>query len=462
MRSALFGLLFLPLLLGACQGYRADPPDLAAHDRSWAGRRADADGVGAYAASLERLNAEARAPFDPSDGIGLEEAEAIALLFNPELRMARLNARVPLLGAQQSGIAPDPQLSLDLLRIVESVSSPWILGTGLSFTIPLSGRLRTERLQAFAEADAARALAHAAERTVVMRLRHAWNRWTATAERVGLIEEHLKAIGGVLKIASAQRDANQIGAPQLRVLKLEEVRRVGERDLLRIQHERQRVALNRLLGLTPDAALELVPTFSPEGDVLEASAERAQLRAVNPDLALANARYLAAEKAYSHEVRKQYSDLQLGPAYANEDGDSQLGATSGVTLPLWNRNRRAIAESRAARDAAKGAYEARFEMLVGDLADARIDQRAATVRGAWLREQVAPMADTQLAELRTLGELGDMDVLILKDALTSVLETKLQILDVRLQRAQASARVHALIDPLLTPTVRPCPEGETR
>ncbi len=44
------------------------------------------------------------------------------------------------------------------------------------------------------------------------------------------------------------------------------------------------------------------------------------------------------------------------------------------------------------------------------------------------------------------------DVLILKDALSTVLKTKLQLLDARVERSLASNRRRALVEPLRTPT----------
>ena len=43
-----------------------------------------------------------------------------------------------------------------------------------------------------------------------------------------------------------------------------------------------------------------------------------------------------------------------------------------------------------------------------------------------------------------------------QDALAGVLETKFQILDVRLRQAQASTTIQSLIEPLRTPTARCC------
>ncbi len=405
----------------------------------------------AYAASLSRLNEGERAEFDVADGIDVTEAEAIALLFNPDLRVARMKARVPLAGARNAGLPDDPRFELDLLRILQSVSSPWVLGTGLQLTVPLSGRLAAERAQAFADASAAERAAHLAEWEHVVALRAAWTRWSATSERVRLVEQHLESVKQILASATALQEAGQIGVAQKRVLELEQVTRTGELNGLRNRYRSELLDLKARMGLTPYADVNLTPSFAPDPTFIERVAEEARLRNGNLELALARAEYYAADKALKHEARRAFPDLEIGPAFQSDEGIERLGAGIGIPVPIWNRNKRAIAEACATRAAAKAAYVAKYEELVGRLAISRAECEATAERNLWLREEVAPMADQQLTDLRRLGELGDMDILILKDALTTVLETKFQILDARLERALASNRRRALVEPLRTP-----------
>ena len=454
MRRIILALLLFCLV--GCQAYRPTPPDLPAHQAAWQKRLPDAEGVRAYDASLARLGVDSAGAFDVGDGISLGEAETIALLCNPRLRVARLEARVPLLGAQQAGLWDDPEFGLDVLRILQNVGSPWVIGTGLMFTVPISGRIRAEQVRAFAEADAALCAAHAAEWAVVFDLRGTWSQWTAAGERVELGEEYLNGLAEVLVLAQAQREANQIGAPQLRVLQLEQARRKGDLIAVRGEQRRLRLKIKRLMGLVPEAELALLPDFSSVAPTLEGHAERVHMRAHNIELATSQARYRTAEKAFRLEIRKQYPDLKLGPLYEFDQGQDRLGGGLATTLPLWNKNRRAIAEARATRDAAKGSYEARYETIVADLAQAHVQLDVAAQRGAWLREHMAPMADRQLEDLNRLGTMGDLDVLIVKDALTNALETKLQILETRLQQALSSNEIRSHLGPPQAPSCGSC------
>jgi outer membrane protein TolC len=449
--------LAAPLVLAcACQAarYRPQPLQPAAHLQRVASRDLGSQGVAAYAASLARLNPGAPGVFDAADGLDAAEAEIVALLFNPELRMARLEARVPLLAARHAGLPEDPELDLDLLRIVEGISSPWVLGGALRFTVPLSGRLAAERRAACADADAAVRTARAAEGRVLAGLRATWNEWTSAGERLALVGAYLEEFDSLLSIARTQREAGQIGGPELGALELERLQREDQMQVLRAAQERLEATIRRTLGLVPDAPVTLLPGFTAAAPDLDPEVERTRLRENNLELAEARARHDLAEAELALEMQKQLPDLRLGPSAESDAGSPRIGVGSGLTLPLVNANRQAVAEARARRDAARGAYEARLEMLLADLHEARAEAARLRARRAWLQARMAPRTEQQLAELRQLSELGDMDVLLLQGGLGALLDTKAQLLELRRDEALADARIHALISPLDTPLWR--------
>jgi len=458
MRPCLLISVAVGVLCAGCRSPQFDSsptPQLALDVASWRARSPDGVGVREYAAHLTRLNPGKRAPFDASDGISLAEAEAVALLFNPSLRVARLKARVPKVGAQHAGIREDPRVELDLLRILEGVSSPWILASGVKFTIPLTGHLARERELALADADVAMRAALVAEWDLVVRLREEWSKWSAMHERAALIEAHLASVNEVHGIAKAQGAARQISVPQVRVLELESVARTGDLQALRGEMQAQLLALRALMGLTPYAEVLLVPDLGVDPIQTDRVQDELALQQESLELALAKAEFVQADRNLRLEVSKRYPDMELGPLLESEEGIARLGAGVGFTLPLWNRNRRAIVEACATREVARAAYQARHQELVARLARSRAELTALSLRRAWLTDKVAPLADRQLADVRRLGELGDMDVLILKDALTSVLDAKIKLLDLRLERVLASNRRRALVEPILTPSTSP-------
>src|SRR5688572_17711544 len=151
-------------LVAGCQSYKAVPLDLVAYQNNWAARDPASPAVVDYARQLALASGRSDATFNPSDGLSLQEAEVVALFFNPRLRVARLKAQATKVGAAEAGRGEDPVLRVDAERIVQSVQHPWVIGGLLDLTIPLSGRLPLERQQATAEAAVARARAVVEER----------------------------------------------------------------------------------------------------------------------------------------------------------------------------------------------------------------------------------------------------------------------------------------------------------
>src|SRR5688500_9857716 len=91
------------ITLAGCQTYQRRPLDFARHRAGWEARDVASAPVSEYAQRLSALGHPQGGKFDTSDGLTLPEAEVVALFFNPQLRIARLRARVPLLGAREAG-----------------------------------------------------------------------------------------------------------------------------------------------------------------------------------------------------------------------------------------------------------------------------------------------------------------------------------------------------------------------
>jgi outer membrane protein, heavy metal efflux system len=443
-------LLLLPLALGlaGCQPYRPSPLDLAGHEARWAARDPASADVATYARRLATLGRSQTDAFNAADGLSVREAEAVALFFNARLRAARLKARAPLLGAREAGRWEDPELGVDAERILESVEHPWVLGGMLNFTIPLSGRLEVEKSKAFAEAEAELLRAYAEEAAVLAELRTAWAEWSATRQRVELATQYLKDLDEVLNSAEALLRAREIAATDVRTFRVERVTRQAELKSREIEQRQGEAAVKGLMGLVPEAGVMLLPSLEtrPAASATSASptSGRIWLRENHPRMLLARAEHMAAEKALELEIRRQYPDLTLGGGLGTEDGDPRVLFGARLPLAVFNRNRRAIAEARASRDAAKAAAEARYEELAGQLFRAELSAEAARHQRDLLQREVVPLVDEQVAELRRLGRLGDFNTLVLLEALRTSYEAKVQLLEAVLKEATAVNELDAL------------------
>jgi hypothetical protein len=85
--------------------------------------------------------------FDSTDGISPSEGEVIALFYNPQLRIARLEARVALANFETAGLWEDPVFGFDGAEI-SSPSAPFEFGLMGNITIPISGRLKVKKAMA--------------------------------------------------------------------------------------------------------------------------------------------------------------------------------------------------------------------------------------------------------------------------------------------------------------------------
>jgi outer membrane protein TolC len=171
----------------------------------------------------------------------------------------------------------------------------------------------------------------------------------------------------------------------------------------------EEIVLLDLLGLRPGTSVTLAfPLPEPPAASPPAGDVRALLR--HPHVQSALARLNGTEAALEAEIRRQYPELKLGPAYANEEGLDRLGLVAGVTLPLWNRNRKGIAEAKGARDEARRTAVDRWRSLVCAAAKAHVTLETL------LRHPPEPASARNDADaLADAGELPPLDYLNVRE-----------------------------------------------
>jgi cobalt-zinc-cadmium efflux system outer membrane protein len=478
-------------LLAGCAAYERRPLELGQYADAWRARDIDVETVHAFAEALV-ADVDDQAPYDPVDGLSLPEAEAVALVFNPQLRLARARAEVPLASAREAGWWPDAEFEAEVMRFVnrgspsrfefdgpsfhgvnsgiigangpspggleftppgyrrvegDFIDDPWIVGASLSITIPISGRLAVEQDWAWAAYRASWRHILISEWELLIRLRAAWLEWSTTNERIGVVTAYIEQLATVASVADQLVAAGELKSTDARLLAIELQRQRTVLQSLDGEQEQQRLELFALLGVAPEAPVELRPTvFLPEIDT-PASDRRNRLLQSDPRLLAARAVYEAAEQRLRLEVRKQYPDLNVGPSYSFEEGFSRLGFGFGLPIPLWNHNRQAVAEAAAERDAARVEAETQTEQVFSELARAETRLQFATQRRQMLVRDVVPLVDRQVDDTRKLLDIGEVDVLVLRDALGSAVETKLAVLTATLAEAQAANLLQQMLAP---------------
>jgi len=436
-----------------CTSYEPQPLGLSEHAEAWERRGlADLDEqtVERFYADLRRRpaarDAASPAEFDVRDGVTLAEAEALALALNRDLRVARSRAAEATAGAEQAGRWDDPHLEADLVRVVESVPHPWLGGFGIGFTIPLSGRLEAAEALAWARSHASWGAVAEDEHALLVAVGRSWRDLAAARQRRALLDDYIQRVTLLAGRADQLANAGELSPVNARVLRMDIAERSLMADETSAEIARLETQLRSRLGLAPSADVTFIAE-SFRGATEDHVDSTRELLLDHPRMITARARYEAAEQSLRREVRKQYPDLTIGPVYENEEGQSRIGLTAGIPVPLLNRNRRGIAEAAARRDTARVEAEAAYEALASDVAEHQRRRDAAQHRLTRLRHDIAPLVDEQLGDIARLIELGEANILIIHDALERSINVKLAVLDAAVDAAHAEAAVHAALTP---------------
>jgi outer membrane protein, heavy metal efflux system len=249
----------------------------------------------------------------------------------------------------------------------------------------------------------------------------------------------------VVERAERLRAAGELDPVAARLLRIERVSQTGKLQGYEADARATEAELKARLGLLPTANVKLVPEV-PAWIVGTSAEDIPAVVAEHPRVRLARAEYEVAERTLKLEVRKQYPDIVLGGGFGTDQGDERVLFGAALPLPLFNANRRAIAEARANRDVARAAAEAEYERLLAEASAARARLDAAHEQLAYVEKELAPLADHQVADARRLAQLGDFNTLVLIEALKTAHEAKLDVLDARLKLTLGSRRLQALLE----------------
>ena len=406
LRTSVVLLPLALLLFAGCTSYEAMPIDWEKECDSW-------------------MNATNTVRLASAD-----DAALLARIGNPGLNELRLKARGAARTAQEEGWWNDPSLDLDLNRILGSAPHPFLGGATLSFTLPLSGApaLDARAAEGYAAADAM--AVRAEERTVAADARAAFLRLAYAREKARLLAafavdprhteaerklDHLTERGETTR---AERAANERRHHAREHLAVEARASVSEAE----------EALRALCGLAPSVRFELTDTALAGEDAPPPSVDPLAF-VKHPRVQEKILRLNGSEAKLEAEIRRQYPDLKIGPAFSQEDGDNRAGLALGIDLPLWNRNRKAIAEAEATRDADRFAALRAWQNLVREDAAAR--RRLADLDD---HTPPPPAREQDLDNLLRIGEILPADYLA---ALSDILDARLAELDWKRDRALA-------------------------
>jgi len=304
-------------------------------------------------------------PFNPANGFDETTVITLAVLNNPDLKAARLQAGVAEAQLLEAGLLPDP--------VVNGGLSQSSVRTGYSIGL-------SEDLQALILRDAAKAAARAHERDVNLQI--LWQEWQV-AEKARELFIQTEADARLRRILTANRDLlaeryrqdqaafERHDATAAAVTADSAALNDADAQLRRLETQINDTshALNQLLGLQPETKLRF--TGSAEFRALsrrEFQSAVAALPRRRADLQALQAGYQSQEETLREAVLAQFPAMSAGVQQGKsaEEGVHTIGFTVNVTLPIFNRNRGQIAIQRATHAVLFQTYQARLDQAVSE------------------------------------------------------------------------------------------------
>jgi outer membrane protein, heavy metal efflux system len=393
----------------------------------------------------------------PPAAWNLDALTLAAFYYHPDLDVARSNWAAARAGAVRAGERPNPNLSFEPgynSTTPEGLMTPWILTVALDFTVETAGK-RGHRLAAAHQlSEAARLDVATAAWLVRSRVRKALLDLHGATGTAALLERQVDVQQANVGLLERQLDAGVISPFELTLARLALARMRLDLDDARRRKAESRVQLAGALGVTARALDGLDLSFAafeqPPAD-LPGPALRRQALLNRPDLLGALATYEATQAELQLEIARQYPDLHLGPGYQMDQADNKWTLGLSVALPVFNRNRGAIAEAEARRTQAAAGFTALQNRVIEEVDVSLAGYEAAHAKITTAEAMLADLRKQERAsEARwRAGEVSKLDLGILQVELNSLERARFEAL------VQAQEALGRLEDAMQSPADLP-------
>jgi len=370
---------------------------------------------------------------DLADGLSPDEAALLAVVANPDLRVARDEKKIASIQLLQAGLLPNPWLHFRY----ESPTGGRTSEATSAYELELE-----EEISAFLGRTARLASARAEKAAVDLSL--AWKEWQV-AEAAKL--HALRLLWAERKVALLRRMVRErenhlhgvqraVSLGEKTALDLAAARAAWEEARLRLEiareeRARERMTLNRILGLSLETPLRIQkggrllswPPIVGKRKLL-AGLSRRRL-----DLLALKMSYKAQDERLRAAVSSQFPRIALGLLRARDVEDViTTGATLSIEFPFFNRARVQVALEEASREKLYHEYQAR-------LFSARAQVMELETRIAFLRRRIILNRHTVAALQRTVATYrqalhqGNGDLLTYYQLEDELLERQLRLLE---------------------------------
>lgn len=396
----------LALLSAGCVQYEPKPIDLSADGAAWQQMTAEMCGS---RKSMSR-----------------DELRRIGLLMNPELLKARLTHARAERREEFAGLWEDPSMGMELERVFANNITNHSFSPSLALPVTGLPALRRQIAAQYKENDYWN-MRHE-ERKFMCELDVLCYRLMAAESKLNIMNRRLSVLRdeqqrmsklhgmGEVAFADFQTSTERLNAT---IKELQE----QEREVLSLKQD-----LVAKLGLHPSVTGLHPSGRLPHGVPAAVAVPTADEMLSAPVIKAALAGYGATEEELRAEIRKQYPELGLSGMFAVDDNKKKGALGVEFTLPLWNRNREAIAVSSAERDI-KQAETLQTWRELQQQAEALREQQSLLLRHC--RSEYSRLTELEKAteQQEKLFELGESKLLELAEARHLSFERKLAYLD---------------------------------
>ncbi|KAF3997729.1 TolC family protein [Glaciimonas immobilis] len=375
------------------------------------------------------------------EGLDMTDVAILAVVNNPDLKLARNDAHIAHAQAFSASLLPNPQLAMmaDFVRDPVGGSTPaFSIGPSYDF-----GALLTHStLSKAARADA--------DKTDLSLL---WQEWQVIAQ-ARMVFIKLTQGEKLTRILQQQRDEfaqrsqrNQVALQRglitaetatVALTSLQDVQRQineGQRQQNQARHD-----LNALLGLAPDVPVPL------KGSAQLPPLARDQIDAIlphlaqrRPDLRALEFGYAAQDQRYRAAIIAQFPSLVIGLTRARDTSNvSTQGFNISLSLPVFNHNQGSIAIEQSTRQKLHDEYQQRINVAHSDI-DRILTEQAINQQQMLQINSSLQQLTTQRQKVQAALTARNVDALVLSNIDTAWLAKQTE--QVTLEQAMLEQRV---------------------
>ncbi len=399
----------------------------------------------AFLATAEVTNREPQA-------VTLADARRVAFERNWDLLAAKSDVDLSTAARLVSHEMPNPTLSLSSTKItVDDHPSSTTYGNALwsrsydttaaiNQLFEIGGKRRARQAGADAGVKASQARFADARRVLDLAVTRAYVAVVQAEASARVLRASADSLRRESEIAATRLQAGDIARTEKQQIEIASTRFQLDSQSADAAAAGARIALQTLLGVPqPDGAFAAAETLEALADAAIQSASIADASSTGamgtrPDLLAAEAGVSKAESDLRLQKAMRIPDPTLMMMYEHEPPDlpNTVGFGISFPLPLWNRNRGAIAAATAAREQAITQREKTRGQIHAEIAVARVTYLNAVHRWQDYRTQLQPKSDEIRKTIALAYEKGGASLLDLMSA-------ERNDNDVRLAATQAAA-----------------------